>query len=359
MRRIHIEARGDKAVYEILKAYYTLRPPILLPDDIVRREFAFQPWGAQSYVRHLSFRSVEEVLDYMERRVPLHSYYSLARYELPEASSMEEKGFIGADLMFDIDADHFEGCNSKLIPDKCILEAAQAMERLARILKRDFNIKNVTIYYTGHRGFHLIASCDWCESLSRGERAEIARYVSAYDLKLDLIFPKGTQACIPEAGEPGWRGRIGEALSSRYPTHSSPKGECRLRRVLGKDWEYKVQEIVFNEAVPVDLQVTQDLSRLVRIPGSINGKTGLKVTIVENPLRFKPSTALAPIKGEATIRARETVNVDSFLGEHLNLEEGRKYRVNAALALVLARKEVVDVIEVIGDVQVDTGGRAV
>jgi len=353
MRRVHLEAKGDRAVYEILKAYYTLRPPILLPNDIARREFAFQPWGAQSYVRHLSFRTAKEVLDYMKDRVPLHSYYSLARYELPEADSMEEKGFIGADLMFDVDADHFEGCNSKLIPDRCIIEAAQAMDRLAYILRRDFNIKNITVYFTGHRGFHLIASCDWCESLGRGERAEIGRYVAAYDLSLDSIFPEKGQACIPERGEPGWRGHIGEALSSKQP----PEGDCRLRMVLGRDWEYKVQEIVFSRAVPVDLQVTQDLSRLVRIPGSINGKTGLKVAIVENPLRFKPSKSLAPIRGEAVIESHETVDIDSLLGESLKLERGKKYRVDAALALVLARKGVADIIEVIGDVQVDTGRR--
>jgi len=353
MRRIRIEGGGDAIIYEILKAYYTLRPQITLPPDMVRREFAFQPWGSPSYVRHLSFRSADEVLEYMARRIPLHSYYSIARYELPNASSMDEKGFVGADLMFDIDADHFEGCASKLVSDECILKAAEAIDRLARILKRDFGITRISVYFTGHRGFHLIASCDWCEDLGREERAEIARYIAASEIDLDQLFPKRAQPCIPEASEPGWRGWIGRALQKQYRQAAG----CSLRKVLGRSWEYEVQELILKESVPIDLQVTQDLSRLVRIPGSINGKTGLKVVLVENPLRFKPNSSLAPIRGDAVIKAFENVNVDSFLGEPLELEAGKRYRVNAAQALALARKGVAEIVEVVGDVEVNSSRR--
>ena len=48
----------------------------------------------------------QELIDYIKNLIPSHIYYSSAYYEKPDAATMGEKGWCGADLIFDLDADH-------------------------------------------------------------------------------------------------------------------------------------------------------------------------------------------------------------------------------------------------------------
>jgi len=75
------------------------------------REFTLQPFDSETYVRHLSFRSPEELRRYVVQKPPLHLYYSSAVYLQPSAPSMEEKGWRGSDPLFNIDADQIPGCS--------------------------------------------------------------------------------------------------------------------------------------------------------------------------------------------------------------------------------------------------------
>src|SRR2546430_2285279 len=83
--------------------YDTMKPT--LPDRFGRREFGFMFWTPGIVQRHLGFSKEEELKDFLASRVPTHAYYSSAYYENPNAPTMEEKGWLGADLTFDLDAD--------------------------------------------------------------------------------------------------------------------------------------------------------------------------------------------------------------------------------------------------------------
>ena len=56
--------------------------------------------------RHVKFTTQKEVLDYLSRVAPAHSYHSVAYYEDPGRNTMIDKKWQGADLIFDLDADH-------------------------------------------------------------------------------------------------------------------------------------------------------------------------------------------------------------------------------------------------------------
>jgi DNA primase small subunit len=58
-------------------------------------------------VRHRGFKNAEDLNSFIRVTVPLHAYYSSAYYERPE-EEMDKKGWLGADLTFDIDADHIK-----------------------------------------------------------------------------------------------------------------------------------------------------------------------------------------------------------------------------------------------------------
>jgi DNA primase small subunit (EC 2.7.7.-) len=71
--------------------------------EIERREVGYlAPDGVM--VRHRSFKSAEELKSFCVERPPLGLYYSAALYERPDERDMDAKGWLGADLVFDIDA---------------------------------------------------------------------------------------------------------------------------------------------------------------------------------------------------------------------------------------------------------------
>jgi DNA primase small subunit len=129
---------------------------------------------------------------------PLHVYFSVAKYKDPGNIIMAEKGWIGADLIFDIDYD--------ALKEPTLGEAAYQVEVLSGILKDKFALKDLTMAFSGSRGYHIHVRDDCIQSLDRNERGQIAEYVMA-------------------------------------------------------------------KGIEIDAPVTCDLSRLIRLPGSIHGKT--------------------------------------------------------------------------------------
>ena len=70
------------------------------------REFAALLMRDKIMVRHKGFKTRGELQSFLRSLIPSDVYYSSAYYEQPDASEMGMKGWIGADLIFDIDADH-------------------------------------------------------------------------------------------------------------------------------------------------------------------------------------------------------------------------------------------------------------
>jgi len=324
---------GAATLKALYKAYYTTTTKLKPPTEIQRREFAFQLFEVESYVRHISFKDFESLREYLASNAPKHAYYSTALYQLPEAKSMEEKGWLGSELLIDIDVDHLKGCEhlgpEGLVDDRCLLEGFKVALRVRDMLYRDLNVKS-TIYFSGSRGFHLIGYCDYCLTLGREERGEIASYIAGVGLKLDYIIPlkprKGNPA-TPTSDDPGWRGYIGLALRSRG-----------YGDILEVDEGY-LEALVEELRAPIDMQVTRDPSRLARIIGSINGKSSLLVVEVSD--EFKPSPSLSPFRGSLTVRAESELEGVELLGSKLEFKAGEVLELEAPQALLLASKGLV------------------
>src|SRR3990170_846071 len=103
---------GKEATTNFLRAqfrrYYVTSKPTP-PDRFGRREFGFMFWSPGMVQRHIGFSREDQLRGFLQTRVPAHVYYSSAYYEKPDAPTMEEKGWLGADLIFDLDADHIPG----------------------------------------------------------------------------------------------------------------------------------------------------------------------------------------------------------------------------------------------------------
>ncbi|MCX8196322.1 MAG: DNA primase [Acidilobaceae archaeon] len=318
-----------KILRSLFAAYYGLRR-IRAPREVAKREFAFQPLEAESYVRHIHFPSAEALADYLVREPPKHAYYSVSLYLLPEARSMEEKGWLGSEILVDIDVDKLEECKAvkleegEILDDSCLKDGFRQAHRAKRILERDFGLE-VIMYFSGSRGFHLVAYGEKYLRLGRDEREEIARYIAAKGLRPELLFPKASRKsrpAPPSSADPGWRGWIGEA--GPEPGRAAKLG------------------------VPIDEQVTRDPSRLARILGSINGKSGLLVTEVGDS--FSPNESLAPWRGELTIRAKVSFGGLRVLGESISLRAGESLSASAHIGLLLYLKGAAEILS--GEVRV-------
>ena len=97
----------------LLKSFrkYYKDNPIIMPSRFGRREFGFMFFDRNFVQRHMGFSRPEDINKFMITQVPSHSYYSTAYYRKPDAPTMEEKMWLGADLIFDLDADHLEGAD--------------------------------------------------------------------------------------------------------------------------------------------------------------------------------------------------------------------------------------------------------
>ena len=90
---------------EKFREYYS-SADIMLPPRFTAREWGFLNWGGGVMNRHVRFSTINEIKAYLEKTAPAHSYHSVAYYSDPGSKTMIEKKWQGADLIFDLDADH-------------------------------------------------------------------------------------------------------------------------------------------------------------------------------------------------------------------------------------------------------------
>ena len=213
---------------------------------IERREFGFATFEGWM-LRHKSFDAKNELISFLGDSVPRDAYFSCAYYEDPLAE-MERKGWLGADLIFDIDADHiptscdkvhdqwtcgkcgFAGrgvvpencpvCGSEKFDEStwpcevCLASAKYETVKLLDILMKDFGFsdKELRVFFSGHRGYHVHVEHEAVMNLDSIARKEIVDYVCG--LGLDTAFygliERGPK--MFNVTDPGWRGRIARGI---------------------------------------------------------------------------------------------------------------------------------------------------
>jgi DNA primase small subunit len=256
--------------------YYTQHSAsILPPSSIEKREFGFLIFEKRMMLRHKGFKDVDALKASLNSIVPSDVYYSSAYYERPE-EDMKAKVWLGADLIFDIDADHIPTpctsihdlwtCNNcgasgrgkhplkcptcggkkfkeKTWPCEICLEAAKAEARkLLDVLTEDFGFstKTLTIAFSGHRGYHVQVESEKIWELDSLARKEIADYVMGTGLEAQF-HGLGKSASPekmfsgPDLNAQGWRGRLARGTYDLLLTASAEKlEEAGLRKGTAK-----------------------------------------------------------------------------------------------------------------------------
>ncbi len=262
--------------------------------------------------RHLSFESMENFRRYLLTNTPMFVSHSISYYEFPSATPIERKNWQGADLIFDLDM-HADG-KYEVYPK--LEEVKQDAIRLAEdFLLTDFGIskKDILYVFSGNRGYHIHVRDKNFADLGGDERREIVDYIRGTGLDYIKFFDfdsggiKG-RATGPNPDESGYRGRFTRAaiaLIESEPAKISrifSKQETRdkfiasLRKGNWSNTSIKdiiprlrvVADTLSVHSVDTDAGVTQDLSKLIRVPNTIHGETGLIAKIIDNMDEFDP-----------------------------------------------------------------------
>ncbi len=364
---------------------YYLRPSIKFPHRVERREFAFILFGEQGMHRHISFSSKDGLLNYLKRNIPAHAYYSSAYYRDPSAGTMQEKKWMGADLIFDLDADHLPNAK-EMSYENSLQEVKKEAIKLLSFLIEDFGFskKEIAIYFSGGRGYHLHVSNSKVIELGSQERREIVDYITGRGLNIYEIakekkiykgkFTDKTVEIRPQAG--GWEGRIARMLIEFFKKIKNMDKEKAIEELMKIEGVgNKMAEDIYNalndermkriekgkldQATPfkkivkplirklaislhseADEPVTADIKRLIRLPGSLHGKTGLKVTEV----RIDELEEFEPLR-DAIVFSDEKVKIRmlkpfriKMMEEEFDLKEGTASVPEYLAVFLVARK---------------------
>ncbi|WP_251328507.1 DNA primase small subunit PriS [Haloplanus pelagicus] len=302
--------------------YYRDADPTLPPDPETR-EWGHIPWtsGSTTMIRHRSIYDLGDVADFLHRETPRHVYFSAARYADPDATSMDEKGWQGADLVFDLDADHLPGVDPEAATYAEMLAACKdALLSLLDLLEEDFGFEDVTVVFSGGRGYHVHVRDEGLAGLESAARREVVDYVRAVDLDVEgLVRTRAVGGTTRRElrTEGGWGRRTHRRLRGFVEelrtldedeamdrlTAFDGIGEGRASTLLDAfvDNERAVargnvevggpgartlveaiaHETVEAETAPIDEPVTTDTHRLIRLPGSLHGGSGLVVRRID------------------------------------------------------------------------------
>lgn len=387
---------NSRFMLKAFKKYYRTDDPIM-PDRFARREFGFMFFDKNFVQRHLSFSTPDELRRYMQGNIPAHSYYSTSYYRRPNAPVMDDKEWLGAELIFDLDADHLDGAK-EMTYAQMVLQIREEMKHLVDSFLMDdlgFSEDQIHITFSGGRGYHAHVRTPDIMELGTHERRELVDYITCSGLNIDWVFPVNRvptsrvatgsgmrtnvakDRLIPPADSGGWRKRMrvglmdvvndfcdtedAKLLKREYPSikgsdsKSIYKARDELVRARGVLFEknnmamlststqnmlVKImkENVAYRLSGEVDEPVTADIKRLIRLPGSVHGKSGLRVTPITrqeltdfDPLQMAVPDAYSDDPVKVTMRRPADLDIK---GERLSLKGETEVPEFAAVFLI-------------------------
>ncbi|MGE5575493.1 MAG: DNA primase small subunit domain-containing protein [Ignavibacteria bacterium] len=401
-------------VYEKFAEYYqdasNAVPAVSTPEQ---REFGYLMFKERFMVRHRRFRSMTSLRAILAETVPSDVYHSCAYYENPDFD-MDKKGWIGSDLVFDIDADHipttcnkihdefrcakcgFEGrgitpeacpcCEATKFETKiwacdlCIQSTRDETTKLLDMLENDFGFSQdeLHVYFSGHRGYHVHVETEAVRSLDALARKEIVDYVTGLGISIldkEVRDNRGKRSPAKKFNlhDFGWNKRL--KLGMQNFLLNANKKDLRavglknkllldnkdtiIKRAINdgrwesingvsiQTWLKLAEHIRENQSSKIDTVVTTDIHRLIRMNGTLHGKTGLKK--VEFPAKnlqdFDPFTgAVAFKKGEVKVLVFDAPEF-RLSGESLGPYKNQTVELPTAAAVMLICKRRAEMVK--------------
>ncbi len=386
---------------EVIKEFenYYKNLKVHLPPRFTAREFGFMFFDRDYVSRHIKFSREAEVRDFLIKRVPSHAYYSTAYYKMPDATNMDEKLWLGADLVFDLDADHVPSAKDKTYNQMLDNIKEELKKLINNFLISDFGLNEnaINIFFSGGRGYHIHIRKEDFIALKSKERREIVSYIRGTGLTRSDLFSehvknkKGEKSIsFLSSSEYGWSGKFAKqsreylnAILSDYESGNIEKIKDQLSinqeisdsgfKELFEDNGKKIKMILNTGSFDVlsyktakflsdlletkvfagmkgeiDEPVTTDIHRLIRLPGSLHGKTGFVVTAVKyrDLDHFEPLIdAIAPVFINRSMKIRMLQPLQIKINdENFDLKESEILDAPVYLAVFCALRNIAEIV---------------
>jgi len=262
----------------------------------------------------------------------------------------------------------------------CLQSAKEETEKLVVMLEEDFGFspEEIHTFFSGHRGYHVHVETESVRTLDTAARKEIVDYVSGLGFALvdEEIEEKrqGRRAVkVFVLQDFGWRRRLKMGME-KFVTSATKedlraigilnynllkKKEAILQRcfeegrwdsvkgVNVETWRRLARRIRDLESAKIDTVVTTDLHRLIRMAGTLHGKTGLlKVEFPISKLAsFDPfKEAVAFKKGTARVSVSSAPEF-RLCGEVFGPYRNQTVELSTAAAVLLVCKGRAEVVQ--------------
>lgn len=371
-----MDTRTREYVRGRFRDYYR-RTDLSEPKHADGREWGFMGWGEDedSLTRHLSVYELGNLDGYVTEECPKHVYTSTGRYDTPTATDVDEKGWRGSDLVFEVTVDSVYDENEADDDDDVpsfVERLEMCHDELITLIFRldEFDFDDLDILFTGN-GYRVQVYDDEYQQLGGAERAELLDYITAEGFTEESLMTLLEEEDPAESNDiaehlaayaGGWRrefyeefsgfltdleemdeedavdtltefNQIGEGRAEGiYQSVSSNMGlfesgqfdaaSSNMQRVIRQF----ISDLVEEHRVALNGSVTTTPHNFVSLPGSLHGDTALRVLRVprEDLLNFDPFERAVPhvfLENEITIDV-QTAGSYNVAGESVNLESG-------------------------------------
>ncbi len=369
------------------KHYFNCNSNIEIDDFVSQREFGFRLFDGHIR-RHLNFNNKNELVANIIKHSPSDIFCSSSRYHNPSAS-IDQKGWIGSDLIFDIDGKdlHLEcaqihnltyckkcklitskvhlnciECRSASIQiieipcQKCIKHLKLEVRKLIEILCDDFGIDNnsINIYFSGNNGFHIHVKDDKFFKSTSIKRSALTQYLLGKGYLTDNLgfrlngSDKVTILSNKILYNVGWRARLMKQLHLQLKNHRIDEKFIKKINSIKETSKVGLLNVISSEienlSVKIDPNVTMDIHRIFRLAGTVNSKSGLIKFHCLDLESFNPFN-------DACINEDSMVEINSKIEMKL-IMKGMSYRIKMGVNCLPEFVAVYVVSKGIGDIYI-------
>lgn len=328
--------KAEEYLTSKIKEYY--EKTFIEIKDINQYEFGYGVYNRKIANRNIQFKDNYDLNEFLRNKIPFYVSKSLAKYEFPEASPTTAKNMLESEFMFEFDADdiptackkihdswHCEKCGaegkghimkcpecnyktklSEWICDQCLNATKKQTKRLIKILIEELGFKNeeLSVNFSGHKGYHVYISANKIKNLKKNERLELIDYISESGLNFKEIgFVENKKGSLIYKGLNHGKGikylnlvktvifdANLENIEEYLPTETSKiiinkliRNKKEILELLEKNEFYKLksqsedlwytvlEHIKEKQKLYIDMQTTKDIYKILRVPNTIHG----------------------------------------------------------------------------------------
>jgi len=294
--------------------------------DIQRREIAFAYKSDYPAIkgRAYYFQNVEDMREHILRKPTIVAAYASTTYYLdPNMRANSKRGFLGYDLVFDIDMPYTDEFPNRV---EWMHEVCYRTSHLIEVLTSDlgFDRDTMKLSFSGSKGFHILIDDEQYRTMPIPERTQLCNYIIGTGLVRGKV----------KKGKGGWNKKYTRYLETLVSLMTDNKDDnekillsmgfakTNAKKISGLmsdntkraafsqghlwvfdekvskalvDSFYKQESSIFGNGV-LDSGVTVDKHRVFRFPGTIHPAYGFVATSLELSDLDDPSLVFDKIK---------------------------------------------------------------